>query len=218
MTTWQPSPTLRPGPGSASARCHACSTGATRCARRRVPRSTRRWRSWATARLAHLLAAGRGVRGSSACSCRTSTSRPRTSACAASSGRCSRTASRSCCTTSTRPIAPAAAWWNFHGHQLDGLIIISLPLRSDEGDRLAQAPFPIVLVDTAHPALPSVVIDDRNGGRIATEYLLSLGHERIAFIGEPERNPFGFVSSRQPRGGLRRRPRRRRRRRSSGGT
>jgi len=80
--------------------------------------------------------------------------------------------------------------------QLDGLIIISLPLRSDEGDRLAHAHFPIVLVDTSHPALPSVVIDDRNGGRIATEHLLSLGHERIAFIGEPERNPFGFVSSR----------------------
>jgi DNA-binding LacI/PurR family transcriptional regulator len=80
-------------------------------------------------------------------------------------------------------------------HQLEGLIIISLPLGADEGERLARAPFPTVLVDTAHPALPSVVIDDRNGGRIATEYLLSLGHERIAFIGEPERNPFGFVSS-----------------------
>ena len=80
-------------------------------------------------------------------------------------------------------------------HQLDGLIIISLPLRPDEGDRLAVAQFPTVLIDTAHPALPSVVVDDRNGGRIATEHLLSLGHERIAFIGEPERNPFGFVSS-----------------------
>ena len=87
-------------------------------------------------------------------------------------------------------------------HQLDGLIIISLPLRSDEGDRLANAPFPIVLVDTSHPALPSVVIDDRNGGRIATEYLVSLGHERIAFIGEPERNPFGFVSSRNREAGF----------------
>ena len=63
-------------------------------------------------------------------------------------------------------------------HPLDGLIILSLPLRSDEGDRLADAEFPIVLVDTSHPTLPSVVIDDRKGGRIATEYLLSLGHER----------------------------------------
>ena len=86
-------------------------------------------------------------------------------------------------------------------HQLDGLIILSLPLRAEEGDRLAQAGFPTVLVDTSHPALPSVVVDDRAGGRIATDYLLSLGHERIAFIGEPERNPFGFVSSRDREAG-----------------
>ena len=58
-----------------------------------------------------------------------------------------------------------------------------------------------MLVDTSHPALPSVVVDDRAGGRIATDYLLSLGHERIAFIGEPERNPFGFVSSRDREAG-----------------
>ncbi len=78
---------------------------------------------------------------------------------------------------------------------LDGLIVISLPLQSEEGDRLARAPFPTVLVDTQHPALPSVVVDDRNGGRLATEHLLSLGHTRIAFVGEPARNPFSFVSS-----------------------
>jgi DNA-binding LacI/PurR family transcriptional regulator len=63
-------------------------------------------------------------------------------------------------------------------HQLEGLIILSLPLRSDEGNRLAVAQFPTVLIDTSHAALPSVVIDDRNGGRIATEHLLTLGHER----------------------------------------
>ena len=56
VTTWQPSPTLRHGPGSASARCHASSTAATRCARRRGPRSTRPWRRWATARRDPLLA------------------------------------------------------------------------------------------------------------------------------------------------------------------
>ena len=37
---------------------------------------------------------------------------------------------------------------------------------------------------------------------MATDYLLSLGHERIAFIGEPERNPFGFVSSRNREAGV----------------
>jgi DNA-binding LacI/PurR family transcriptional regulator len=78
---------------------------------------------------------------------------------------------------------------------LDGLIVISLPLRADEGQRLASARFPTVLVDTVHPALPSVRIDDREGGRLATDHLIALGHERIAFVGEPSRNPFGFVSS-----------------------
>ena len=79
--------------------------------------------------------------------------------------------------------------------ELDGCIIMSLPLRGDEGERLSHARFPTVLVDAAHPALPSVTIDDRSGGRMATQYLVDLGHERIAFVGEPHRNPFGFIAS-----------------------
>jgi DNA-binding LacI/PurR family transcriptional regulator len=78
---------------------------------------------------------------------------------------------------------------------LDGLIVISVPLRDDEGKRLASARFPTVLIDTKHDLLPSVVIDDRAGGRTATEHLISLGHRRIGFVGEPSRNPFGFESS-----------------------
>jgi DNA-binding LacI/PurR family transcriptional regulator len=45
-------------------------------------------------------------------------------------------------------------------HNLDGLIIVSLPLLEADGYRLADARFPTVLVDTLHAALPSVVIDD----------------------------------------------------------
>ncbi len=78
---------------------------------------------------------------------------------------------------------------------IDGLLIISLPLRPEEGERLAAARFPTVLVDTQHPALPSIIIDDRAGGRMATNHLLDLRHERVAFIGEPRQNPFGFYSS-----------------------
>ncbi len=83
-----------------------------------------------------------------------------------------------------------------HNQQLDGLIIMSLPLQADEGQRLAEARFPTVLLDTLHPALPSVTIDDGAGGTMATEHLLDLGHERVAFVGEPHRNPFGFIASR----------------------
>jgi DNA-binding LacI/PurR family transcriptional regulator len=78
---------------------------------------------------------------------------------------------------------------------LDGVIVMSLPLRGDEGERLAGSRFPVVLLDTAHPGLTRVTIDDVAGGRLATQHLIDLGHERIAFVGEPVRNPMSFMSS-----------------------
>ena len=86
---------------------------------------------------------------------------------------------------------------------LDGLIIVSLPLQVEEGDRLARARFPTVLVDTSHPSLPSVRNDDRAGGELATKHLLDLGHTRIAFVGEQPQSAFGFVASTNREGGYR---------------
>lgn len=80
-------------------------------------------------------------------------------------------------------------------YNLDGLIVISLPLSAADGDRLAAATFPCVLVDTTAASLPSVGIDDRMGGRMATQHLVDLGHTRIGFVGEPPNNAFGFVAS-----------------------
>ncbi len=77
---------------------------------------------------------------------------------------------------------------------LDGLIVMSLPLVGDEGERLINARFPTVLVDTSYVGLPSVRIDDRAGGALATRHLIALGHERIAFVSEPPHNAFGFVA------------------------
>lgn len=78
---------------------------------------------------------------------------------------------------------------------LDALIIISLPIADSEARALARASYPTVLVDTWGKGLPSVSIDDRHGGRIATQHLIDLGHRRIGFVGEPSDNSFGFVSS-----------------------
>lgn len=86
---------------------------------------------------------------------------------------------------------------------LSGLIVISLPLREDEIERLISARFPTMLIDTRHASLPSVTVDDFEGGRLAATHLLSMGHERIAFVGEPIHNPFGFVSSRHREEGFR---------------
>lgn len=83
-------------------------------------------------------------------------------------------------------------------HQADGLVLLSLPPRADEVDRLRRSAASVIQVaDDPHPAFTSIGIDDVHGGRLAAEHLLDLGHRRVAFIGDPEdRLPQGFVSSR----------------------
>lgn len=82
-----------------------------------------------------------------------------------------------------------------HTTTLEALIVVSLPITEGEARALVKAPYPTVLVDTWGKGLPSVTIDDRHGGRIATRHLTDLGHRRIGFVGEPSDNSFGFVSS-----------------------
>jgi LacI family transcriptional regulator len=79
----------------------------------------------------------------------------------------------------------------------DGLLVISLAPRDDEVEALLARGVPVVLVDAHHPRLPRVVVDDVQGGEMATRHLLELGHERIAFVGDSTDPRFGFVSSRQ---------------------
>jgi LacI family transcriptional regulator len=78
---------------------------------------------------------------------------------------------------------------------LDGLLSISLCPPDPDLDRFAVAEMPVVLVDYPHRRLPAVHVDDVAGGRLATEHLLELGHERIAFLGDFEHNYHGFTSS-----------------------
>lgn len=87
-----------------------------------------------------------------------------------------------------------------HRRQADGVLVISLsPRDDDEVASLRRAEVPVVLIDSDHPdvtSLSRVVVDDVAGGRLATEYLLSLGHRRIAFVGDLSDNAFHFIWSR----------------------
>jgi LacI family transcriptional regulator len=87
--------------------------------------------------------------------------------------------------------------------QVDGLLVISLPPLDDEVDRFLAANVPVVLVDTRHPRLPSVVTDDVEGGRMAACHLVELGHRRIAFIGDAPPDGFGFTASARRQQGYR---------------
>ena len=77
----------------------------------------------------------------------------------------------------------------------DGMLIVSMSPTDAEADAFLAAGAPIVLVDAHHPRLPSIVVDDVRGGRLATEHLIELGHERIAFVGDTADRGFGFVAS-----------------------
>jgi LacI family transcriptional regulator len=69
---------------------------------------------------------------------------------------------------------------------LDGLVIMSLPVGEPEARRLLEHEIPTVLIEYPHPELNSVEIDDVAGGRLAAQYLLKKGHRRIAFLGDTD--------------------------------
>lgn len=89
-------------------------------------------------------------------------------------------------------------------HRTDGLLIVSLVPPAEEIRLLQAGGISTVLVDARHDTLPSVVVDDVEGGAIATRYLLELGHRRIAFIGDKAPDEFRFDSSRDRTVGYRR--------------
>jgi LacI family transcriptional regulator len=69
---------------------------------------------------------------------------------------------------------------------LDGLIILSLPIGEGEARRLIDHNLPTVLIEYPHPKLNCVEIDDVEGGHMAAAYLLEKGHRRIAFLGDTD--------------------------------
>ena len=79
----------------------------------------------------------------------------------------------------------------------DGLLVVSLPPPARQLRALVDAGVPVVLVDARGEGVPMVVIDDVEGGRIATRHLIELGHRRIGYIGEEPDNPFGFTATAQ---------------------
>jgi LacI family transcriptional regulator len=79
------------------------------------------------------------------------------------------------------------------GSRVDGLIVASVqPERSaDAFLDLRARNIPFVLVDRFFPghAFPSVHADDRSIGRMATNFLIDLGHRRLAHIAGPAVSP-----------------------------
>lgn len=65
---------------------------------------------------------------------------------------------------------------------LDGLIIMSLPLDEASAQRLIANRLETVLVECNHPDFSSILVDDWEGGRLAAEHLIESGHRHCAYV------------------------------------
>ncbi len=76
--------------------------------------------------------------------------------------------------------------------QVDGVVVIPSQAPQIILTPLQQAHIPTVVLEHDIPDTHSIAIDDREGGRLGTQHLLSLGHRRIGFI---RREPTSALSS-----------------------
>jgi DNA-binding LacI/PurR family transcriptional regulator len=72
-------------------------------------------------------------------------------------------------------------------HSVDGIVINAPSVDLDPGQLLSiRRPLPVVMTDVPkHAQLPSVVLDQTEGLKLATQHLIGLGHRRIAEISGP---------------------------------
>lgn len=69
--------------------------------------------------------------------------------------------------------------------RVDALILADTRIDSDF-DELVRREVPFVLVNRPHPGVPSITVDDYEGGRLAAQHLLDVGCRDIAILTGPE--------------------------------
>ncbi len=75
--------------------------------------------------------------------------------------------------------------------RVDAVLVIGLPVDSPDLQELFELDLPVTLIGAHSAGVSSVSIDDVEGGRMATQHLVNLGHERIGLIsGRPLPTPF----------------------------
>jgi LacI family transcriptional regulator len=79
--------------------------------------------------------------------------------------------------------------------RVDGVIVIPAGSRAEHINKLIESGLPIVTLDrpVSHVLADTILIDHFQGIFDATEYLIKLGHERIAYIDKPFDLPHKFA-------------------------
>lgn len=87
--------------------------------------------------------------------------------------------------------------------RLDGLILMALPFTAATVERLVTNSLETVSIEVTHPSFSSIEIDDHAGGRLAAEFLIRKGHQRLGFIGDTDLPEHAFPTSDRRLGGYR---------------
>lgn len=69
------------------------------------------------------------------------------------------------------------------GH-LEGLILLSLRVNDESAQKLRSHNLETVLIEYPRDDLNTVEIDDVDGGELAADFLISKGHQKLAFLGD----------------------------------
>lgn len=75
------------------------------------------------------------------------------------------------------------------GHRVDGILLVSSSRQAPPLLQRYMSRVPVLLLGSpapesiSHPSIPAVTVDDLAGGRMAAEYLHSLGHRCIVYVG-----------------------------------
>ncbi len=85
--------------------------------------------------------------------------------------------------------------------RVDGLVLVDIPLTDPEQRMLAGLGTPLVSVGEGGAHFPLVRVDNARGARLATDYLLDLGHRRIGLLSGPLSDVMQFRAAHDRRDG-----------------
>ncbi|WP_369212002.1 LacI family DNA-binding transcriptional regulator [Streptomyces flavofungini] len=77
---------------------------------------------------------------------------------------------------------------------VDGLLIMGVPLGEESADRLRRWGPPTVLVDSANDEFTNVSFDNEQAGYLLAAHLVARGHRRLAYLHEPYQ-PSAYTSA-----------------------
>jgi LacI family repressor for deo operon, udp, cdd, tsx, nupC, and nupG len=78
--------------------------------------------------------------------------------------------------------------------RVDAVLVLSLKPSPDELERLSRLGRPVTIIGADMPGWATVRIDDHEAAATATQHLLDLGHERIAYMGGATEGVLDFTA------------------------